>query len=375
MRIVQLANFYGPRSGGLRTALHHLGEGYVAAGHEVVLIVPGPRRDEEVLQTGVLRITLPAVKIPWAGGYRAADPRRVADVLTGLRPDTLEVSDRLTLRGFGRWARRRNVAGVMISHERLDRLLGQIMPDRAARACADIANRRTAAEYDMVVCTTEFARAEFRRIGAPNVEMVPLGVDLDLFSPNRHDRGLRADLGLPGRPLLVHCGRLSVEKRVDRSIEAIGELRNAGVDARLVVAGDGPRRDGLERRARTLPALPGGMPAVHFTGFITDRTAVATLLATADISLAPGPHETFGLAALEALAAGTPVVASRSSALADIVTADCGAVAADDPAAFAGAVTELLARPPALRRGAARQRAEQFTWPAAVSGMLAVLDR
>ncbi|MGA6209637.1 glycosyltransferase [Nocardia testacea] len=375
MRIVQLANFYGPRSGGLRTALHHLGAGYVAAGHEVVLIVPGPRRTEEVLPSGALRITLPAVGIPWTGGYRAADPRRVADVLDGLRPDVLEVSDRLTLRGFGRWARRRNVAGVMISHERLDRLLGQVMPDRIARRCADIANRHTAAEYDMVVCTTEFARAEFRRIGAPNVEMVPLGVDLDLFSPHRHDDGLRADLGVPGQPLLVHCGRLSVEKRADRSIEALAELRRDGLDARLVVAGDGPRRDALERRAKLLPELPGGLPAVHFTGFLSDRSEVARLLATADISLAPGPHETFGLAALEALAAGTPVVASRSSALADIVTADCGAVAADDPAAFAHAVTDVLARPAAQRRGAARRRAEQFTWPAAVSGMLAVLDR
>ncbi|MBF6287367.1 glycosyltransferase [Nocardia cyriacigeorgica] len=373
MRIVQLANFYGPRSGGLRTALHHLGEGYVAAGHEVVLIVPGPRRGEELLPTGVMRITLPALAIPGTGGYRAADPRRVADVLGGLRPDVLEVSDRLTLRGFGRWSRRRDVASVMISHERLDRLLGQIMPRALARRCADVANRRTADQYDRVVCTTDFARAEFERIGAPNVELVPLGVDLELFSPRRADRGLRADLGVPGHPLLVHCGRLSVEKRVDRSIEAVAELRQSGVEARLVVAGDGPRRDALHRRARALPPLPGGLPAVHFTGFIADRSMVAKLLATADVSLAPGPHETFGLAALEALAAGTPVVASRSSALADIVTADCGAVADDDPSAFADAVTEVLALPPAGRRAAARRRAEQFTWPAAVAGMLAVL--
>ncbi|WP_067476789.1 glycosyltransferase, partial [Nocardia amamiensis] len=309
MRIVQLANFYGPRSGGLRTALHHLGEGYAAAGHEVVLIVPGPRRSEEILPTGVVRITLPALAIPWTGGYRAADPRRVADVLTGLRPDVLEVSDRLTLRGFGRWARRRDVTGVMISHERLDRLLGQVLPGPVARRCADVANRHTAGEYDMVVCTTRFAREEFLRIGASNVELVPLGVDLELFSPRRRDRGLRADLGVPGHPLLVHCGRLSVEKRVDRSIEAVGALREAGIEARLVVAGDGPRRDALQRRARALPELPGGVPAVHFTGFISDRAMVAKLLATADVSLAPGPHETFGLAALEALAAGTPVVA------------------------------------------------------------------
>lgn len=372
---MQLANFYGPRSGGLRTALHHLGEGYVAAGHEVVLIVPGSRRSEEVLPTGALRITLPALGIPWTGGYRAADPRRVADVLAGLSPDVLEVSDRLTLRGFGRWAGRRGVASVMISHERLDRLLGQFLPGPAARRCADVANRRTADDYDMVVCTTDFAREEFLRIGAPNVELVPLGVDLDLFSPRRRDLGLRADLGVAGHPMLVHCGRLSVEKRVDRSIEAVGALHRAGVPARLVVAGDGPRRESLERRARTLPALPGGEPAVHFTGFINDRAMVAKLLATADVSLAPGPHETFGLAALEALAAGTPVVASRSSALADIVTTECGAIAADRPRAFARAVTDVLAMPTSGRRRAARSRAEQFGWPRAVAGMLAVLGR
>ncbi|GAA5043331.1 glycosyltransferase [Nocardia callitridis] len=375
MRIVQLANFYGPRSGGLRTALHHLGAGYVAEGHEVVLIVPGPRRAEEMLPSGAVRITLPALAIPWTGGYRAANPRRVADVLAGLRPDVLEVSDRLTLRGFGRWAREREVASVMISHERLDRLLGQFMPGSAARRCADVANRRTASDFDMVVCTTEFARQEFQRIAANNVELVPLGVDLELFSPGRRDGGLRADLGMPGHPLLVHCGRLSVEKRVDRSIEAVGALHAEGVRARLVVAGDGPRREALQRRARTLPRLPGGMPAVHFAGFISERTMVAKLLATADVSLAPGPHETFGLAALEALAAGTPVVASRSSALADIVTTDCGAVAADDPSAFARAVTDVLALPTAARRVAARTRAEQFTWPRAVAGMLAVLGR
>ncbi|WP_067687334.1 glycosyltransferase [Nocardia jejuensis] len=373
MRIVQLANFYGPRSGGLRTALHHLGQGYVAAGHEVVLIVPGPRRAEELLPSGVLRITVPAPAIAWTGGYRAAHPRRVADILSGLRPDVLEVSDRLTLRGFGLWARRRGVAGVMISHERLDRLLGQFLPGPAARRAADIANRRTARNYDIVVCTTQFAREEFQRIDVPNIELVPLGVDLDMFRPDRHNLRLRTDLGVEDYPLLVHCGRLSVEKRVDRSIEAVAALRRNGLDARLVVAGEGPRREALERRARTIPPLRDGLSAVHFTGFITDRTELATLLATADVSLAPGPHETFGLAALEALAAGTPVVASRSSALADIVTADCGAIAADHPTAFAAAVTDVLALPLLARRQAARHRAEQFTWPAAVSSMLDLL--
>src|SRR5437588_12663277 len=89
MRIVQLANFSGPQSGGLRTALHHLGAGYAARGHEVALVVPGPRRSDEMMPSGVRRITLPAAKIPYTGGYRLVDPSRARAVLTGLRPDRM----------------------------------------------------------------------------------------------------------------------------------------------------------------------------------------------------------------------------------------------------------------------------------------------
>ncbi|GAB3911133.1 hypothetical protein GCM10029964_116280 [Kibdelosporangium lantanae] len=67
MRVVQLANFYGPRSGGLRTALHHLGAGYSAQGHEVVLVVPGDRHADTRIAGGVRRITLPAPRIPGTG--------------------------------------------------------------------------------------------------------------------------------------------------------------------------------------------------------------------------------------------------------------------------------------------------------------------
>src|SRR5688572_21984563 len=179
MRIVQLANFYGPRSGGLRTALHHLGSGYAAQGHQVTLVVPGPAHADEELSPGVRRVTLPAPRIPGTGGYRAVDPWRVRALLDHLSPDRLEVSDRLTLRGMGRWAAARGVPSVVISHERLDRLLEQfLLPTPLARRVADRANARMAASYDTVVCTTEFAREEFDRIGARNVARVPLGVDL-----------------------------------------------------------------------------------------------------------------------------------------------------------------------------------------------------
>ncbi|PPK69454.1 glycosyltransferase [Actinokineospora auranticolor] len=363
MRIVQLANFYGPRSGGLRTALHHLGAGYAACGHDVTLVVPGSRVGDERLPTGVRRITLPAPRIPGTGGYRAVNPLRVSALLSRLRPDRLEVSDRLTLRGMGRWAAERDVPSVVISHERLDRLLEQfLMPGPMARGVADAANRRMATNYDRVVCTTEFARAEFDRIGVENVTRVPLGVDLTTFTPTRHDGALRADLSHGADALLVHCGRLSPEKHVERSIDTLAELHTAGNNVRLVVAGDGPRMSALRRRAQGLP--------VTFLGFVADRADVARLLASADVSLAPGPHETFGLAALEALASGTPVVVSRSSALPEIVRPDCGQAVADAAPAFAGAVEGLLSIPEPDRRAAARSRAEDFDWPSSVQGML-----
>lgn len=366
MRIVQLANFYGPRSGGLRTALHNWGQGYVERGHEVVLVVPGDRDGEEVLPSGVLRITRSAPTIPTTGGYRIVNPRRVADVVAGLRPDVLEVSDRLTLRGFGGWARRRGIRSVVVSHERLDRLLGQVAPGRVARSGADFANRRMAQRYDAVVCTTEFAGEEFTRIGAPNLFRVPLGVDLAMFHPGKHDQLLRSTFAEPSQRLLLHCGRLSVEKQVERSIDTTRLLLRHGHDTRLVIAGDGPRREALQHKARGLP--------VHFTGFISDKRQLASLFASADVSLAPGPHETFCLSALESLAAGTPVVASQSSALTEILTPGCGALARDRGRSFADAVSGVLAMPPGARRESARRRAEDFGWAASVDGMLAVLE-
>ncbi|UEA59490.1 glycosyltransferase [Gordonia otitidis] len=364
MRIVQLANFYGERSGGLRTAVDRWGAGYVAAGHEVVLVVPGRESRDELMPSGVVRISVPAPRIPFSGGYRLASARRVADVLTHLRPDALEVSDRLTLRGFGDWARHRDIPSAMVSHERLDRLLAMAMPAETARALADRANAATARSYDAVVCTTGFAAAEFERIGADNVVRAPLGVDLEQFAPHHLDPELSTRWTDASTTLLGHCGRLSMEKRADRSIAAVGRLHRAGVPVHLVIAGDGPMRSALQHAARGLP--------VTFLGHVRDRRQVASLLASTDVSFAPGPHETFCLSALESLASGTPVVGSRSSAVAGMIDDSCGALADNSGAGFADAVERVLSIPRPTREGAARARATQFTWPDSVSRMLSV---
>jgi alpha-1,6-mannosyltransferase len=365
VHVVQVANFYGPRSGGLRTALHHLGAGYRSHGHAVTLVVPGPRPGTEVLPGGVRRVTVAAPAVPRTGGYRLMPPGRVTAVLAGLAPDVVEVSDRLTLRSLGRWATRHDVASVLISHERSDRLLAEWgLPGPVARRLADRLNASLARDFDAVVCTTAFAQAEFDRIAVPT-RRVPLGVDLEVFTPDRADRGLRRALARDGEVLVAHCGRLSREKHVERAVDAVAVLRAAGRPVRLVVAGDGPCRRRLERRARGLP--------VTFLGFVHRRGDVARLLATADVAVAPGPHETFGLAALEALACGTPAVVSRSSALAEIVDPSCGAAVADDPHAVATAIGGLVVEDRGVRQRRARARAERFGWARAVSAMLATM--
>lgn len=375
LRIVRIANFVTPASGGLRTALRELGAGYRAAGHEPVLIVPGPPgadgaaglRDERTGQGRV--ITVPGPELPGSGGYRLlTDRRRLERLLHSLAPDRLEVSDRTTLRWTGEWARRARVPAVMVSHESVDGVLRTWgVPQPLARAAADRLNRRTAHAYSRVVCTTEWAAAEFVRAGARNVVRAPLGVDLAAWHPDCRSAELRRQCAGRAEVLLLLCSRLSQEKRPGRAVDALAELRRRGVDAALVVAGDGPLRARLEARARA-ERLP-----VAFLGHLADRSRLAALQAGADLALAPGPAETFGLAALEALACGTPVVASAASALASLVGSG-GDTALDDGPSFADAVQRVLARPAPARRAAARRRAEGYGWQPAIDAFLAAHD-
>ncbi|MBC7559198.1 MAG: glycosyltransferase [Dermatophilaceae bacterium] len=361
MRVVHVANAYTPRSGGIRTTVHALGSGYRAAGHEFVLVVPGSQTLDEALPWG-RRVTLAGPRVPGSGGYRVlADLGGVRAVLDALRPDRLEVSDRLTLRGLGRWASAAGVPSTVIAHERVDGVLRAFTPlgARGSQWAADRHNVTTAERFDRVVTTTGFAAQEFGRIGV-RTHHVPLGVDLEHFRPAERPPAA-------GVPLIVLCSRLSREKRPDLAIEALRVLSRGGFGgctARLVVAGSGPLADSLRRRARGLP--------VELVGHLADRRAVAQLLGSADVVLAPGPVETFGLAALEALACGTPIVAASTSAVAELVEGDAGRTAMPEARAIAEAIASLLAVPEVRRRAAARARAESFPWSRTTDTMLAL---
>lgn len=361
MRIVRVANFVSAESGGLRTALHGLGRGYLMAGHEAILIVPGDVHSDVMTDQGRV-ITLPGT--PTAGNRRLLVRRApVIKLLEELAPDRLEVSDRSTLRWTGTWARRRGIPTIMISHESLTARFATFpkVVARTAVPFGDYCNRRSARDYDKIVCCTQWAAAEFERLRIDNLLRIPLGVDLETFTPARHCLDVRDRYAARDEVLMVYAGRLAPEKQPERALDALELLRDGGVPAVLVVAGSGVIRERMEKRA-----LASGLP-VTFLGFVHSRPELATLLATADITLAPGPLETFCLSALESLACGTPVVANTEGGVSEVV-GEGGVAATGD--AFVEGVRHLLTRPEAERRTRARARAEEFGWSASVAEFL-----
>jgi alpha-1,6-mannosyltransferase len=359
MRIVQFANFYTPTSGGLRTSLEETGRRYGALGHERVLVVPGPRDLDEMTPAG-RRISLRSPVLPGTRYRVLLRRRRLVGLLDELRPDALEISDKLCLGWLASWGRARGVPTVLFSHERLDAILADRLPRWfPLGAAADRINRKLARSVDVVVVTSRYAREEYARVGATNVRLVPLGVDLDTFRP---DGAARPGVGRSVQ--LVTVGRLSREKRPDQAIEALRVLRAGGVPAGLLVIGDGPLRTDLERRAAGLP--------VRFLGHVADRRGIARLVAGADIALAPCPAETFGLAVLEALAGGTPVVVPAGGAARELLgRPESGVITDGTGQGLADGVRALLEFPAGARRTAARARAADFPWSATVAGLLA----
>ena len=365
MKIVHIANFYGPNSGGIKTTLHELGRGYLKYGHDFIYIVPGSQFLQEQTPYG-RKITLPSILLPGSGDYRVIKSNKaLRALLTELRPDRIEISDRFTLTSIGKFARQNGIPTVVFSHETLRGLANRFLPRwLPRRAIVNWHNKRLARNFDHVIATTEFAAAEFREIGTTNLVKIPLGVDLINFTPENRSMILRRELLQGSHVLLVHCGRLSPEKEPQRSIEALIELRSRGIDARLVIIGIGPMWKKIRMMAKGLP--------IDTLGYIADRKRVAAILSSADISLAPGPLETFCLSALESIASGTPVVASRSSAVGEFLKIDlknpAGAVAADKGVAFADAIESLLYRP--KLRVVSRNAAQALPWDKTIHLMM-----
>lgn len=197
------------------------------------------------------------------------------------------------------------------------------------------------------------------------------GVDFELFRPLPADPSVRRQLAPNGEALLLFVGRLIPWKGVQYLLQALGCLHNT----RLIVAGDGTYRAGLERLAHLLQVEE----RVTFLGAVP-RAELPRLYANVDLVVgASFANETFGIALVEAQACGVPVVASNFGGFPEVVRpGETGLlVPPQNPQALADAVRDLLGDPLLREQMGQRGRAwvtSQFSWASVADRVLAAYD-
>jgi glycosyltransferase involved in cell wall biosynthesis len=223
----------------------------------------------------------------------------------------------------------------------------------ASRAAANIAVSR--ALKDAMV-----------QVGVPSarIEVLRNGVDLRMFRPANR-AAPRQLLGIAG-PILMSVGNLVTAKGHDLVVRALIELPGVA----LVVVGAGPERAELEKLARRV----GVGDRVQFLGE-RPHGELAELYSAADVLVLASASEGWPNVLLEAMACGTPVVASDVGGVAEIVAApEAGRILHErTPAAIAAAVKALLAAPPS--REATRSYAEKYSWDETTKGQIELFTK
>lgn len=194
-----------------------------------------------------------------------------------------------------------------------------------------------------------------RRYPKANVALIPNGVSW------REWQATVAPFPMPRTFRILHWGNLWKKKGVDLLLAAFAELRSHR-DACLYVAGDGPDSNDLEWLAKDL----GVGESVHFLGKV-DQSQLRSLIEAADVAVFPSVYEGFGIAMMEAMASGKPVVTTALGGPQDFISAGIDGILVERSSRAICQALETLAGDALLRRslgGAARRKAAAYDWSA-----------
>jgi phosphatidylinositol alpha-mannosyltransferase len=346
MKIVLTCPYDWHAPGGVRVHVLDLSERLRARGHTVLVLAPGGAEASEPW----VRIVGRPVSIPYNRSTAPIAPwpataRRVREELRRFRPDIVHAHEPFPP-STSLFAVRASSAPVIATfHSGAERSL---LFDAAAPVL-----RRLAGRIDVRVAVSRAAELfAARRVGG-EFEIVPNGVDLERF-------GTAEPAELPPGRAMLFVGRLHERKGFAGAVGAFSLLAPRFPDLRLVVVGEGPERDAVDR-------LPDALRArVLMVGALSNREW-PRYAAASSVFVAPNVGgESFGMILVEAMAAGVPVVATRIPGFEEVVTHGVNGllVPARNPAALAASVARVLEDPALADRlsAAGRVRAEACSW-------------
>lgn len=366
--VCDLTQSYSPAGGGGISTYLREKRDYVLARtpHHLLQIVPGPA-DRVTVNGRHIFAEVAADPVRGSPNYRfILRVAAVRDLLAQYRPDVIESLCPWVLPWAAIHHRRRFPDAALVAGYRTDFPNAHVLRVATDKFGSNIGRgfqwlsyayaEITYREFDWLYALGEEARTSIMSRGIERVDVLPLGVDTDLFTPAARDPGYRAELGLAGKgPLLAYAGRIDNEKRADRLVAMMRTLPPS-LDAALVMIGDGKLRGRLQVEAARLP--------IAFPGFEHSRARLARALASADLYVSAMADETFGISVLEAQAAGLPVVGVASGAMPARVPPGLGLLGPVDDVAAMAANVEALWRDNhrAIGQAARAHVVDRFSW-------------
>lgn len=374
MRIGIVTATYLPSRNGVATSTALFAQGLRERGHEVRLFAPRHPQQREN-EPGIYRLNA-----SFRGAQALGAP---ADYPMMLAPGPL-LSARLPLRGVDvwhtmhpflagqlalRWARLSKAPVVYTAHTQYDQYLHYApIPPQMGRAMMRPHIAAFARRMDAVLAPGRAMVEMLRDYGyGGEVEIFPNPVNLSTFE-GVQGGPFRAEYDLPqDAPLVVYLGRLAPEKNLDTMLAAFAQARARRPELRLLVVGDGPSREAAQASAPQGVTFTGGIPYAR----------VPEALAAADAFITASTSEVLPMSMIEALAAGSPLVAARSPAALDLIEeGQNGTVREPTAEALAAGLLDVLA-PGTLPRmqAAARQSAAQYDLTQRAAALEGVYER